>query len=242
MPIWLSSPAKVKKLGVVERIVAGIFDAQGDAADAITNNDLLMGTRQLFSPWSYKLVIIDNKIQCLQEALPVPGANPTDLSPNTIVSNSNLSWPAVIGAYGAFRPGITQIRLDQPNGTTIIGTIVIDPNDDRLVIYTVDEDTTPQNTLSPITAVINPLLSGPDNGLPTPVLGTRYLLTESTGNYSNVANPYAWLGENGQPLVASANDIIEYVTPGRWRVVFVAADETDLQYVTNITKIGRAHV
>ena len=120
MPIWLSSPAKVKKLGVVERIVAGIFDAQGDAADAITNNDLLMGTRQLFSPWSYKLVIIDTKIQCLQEAVPVPGANPTDLSPNTIVSNSNLSWPAVIGAYGAFRPGISQIRLDQPNGTTII--------------------------------------------------------------------------------------------------------------------------
>ncbi len=28
LPIWISSPAKVKKLGVVERIVANIFDAQ----------------------------------------------------------------------------------------------------------------------------------------------------------------------------------------------------------------------
>jgi hypothetical protein len=235
MPIWLSSPAKVKKLGVVERIVAGIFDAQGDAADAITNNDLLLGTRQLFTPWNYKLMVIDNKIQCLQEQIPVPGGAPTNLAPNTLISGSNLLWPAVIGAYGAFRPGISQIRLDQPNGTTIIGTIVVDPNDDRLVIYTVDEDTAPQNTLAPITAVINPLISGPDNGLPSPVLGTRYLLTESTGDYSNAANASAWLGENGQPLVADANDIIEYVLPGRWRVVFASAAETDIEYVTNIT-------
>ena len=235
MPIWISSPAKIKKLGVVERIIAGIFDAQGDAVDAITNNDLLLGTRQMFTPWNYKLVVINNKIQILYDPTIVSNGSYEDLTPTAIVADSPLLWPAVINAYGTLRPGISQIRLDQPNGTTIIGTIVIDPNDDRLVIYTVDEDTTPQNTLSPITAVINPLLSGPDNGLPTPVLGTRYLLTESTGNYSNVANPYAWLGENGQPLVASANDIIEYVTPGRWRVVFVAADETDLQYVTNIT-------
>ena len=28
LPIWISSPAKVKKLGVVERIVANVFDAQ----------------------------------------------------------------------------------------------------------------------------------------------------------------------------------------------------------------------
>ena len=235
MPIWISSPAKIKKLGVVERIVMGIFDAQGDAADAITNNDLLLGTRQMFTPWNYKLVVIDNQIQVLYNPTIVPNGGYEDLDPTAIVADSPLLWPAVIGAYGALRPGISQIRLDQPNGTTIVGTIVINPGDDRLVIYTVDPETAPQNTLAPIDAVINPLANGPGEGLPAPVIGTRYLLTEATGDYDNVENPTAWLGENGQPLVAAANDIIEYVVPGRWRVVFAAAAETDIEYVTNIT-------
>jgi hypothetical protein len=136
--------------------------------------------------------------------------------------------------YGTFRPGISQIRLAQPNGTEIVGTFVLNPNDSRLVIYTVDSDTAPQNTLPPITAIINPQLSGPGTGLPAPVIGTRYLLTESTGIVGNTENPVAWESVSGQPLIAEANDIIEYVNPGRWRVVFVAAGETDLQYVTNI--------
>ena len=63
LPMWITPPAKIKKLGVIERIIAGIFDSQGDAVDAITNNDLLLGTRQMFTPWNYKLVVINNKIQ-----------------------------------------------------------------------------------------------------------------------------------------------------------------------------------
>lgn len=235
MPIWISSPAKIKKLGVIERIVAGIFDAQGDAVDAITNNDLLLGTRMMISPWNYKLVVIDNQIQVLQAPTIVPNGSDQNLQPTELVSESPLSWNAVIGAYGVLRPGISQIRLDQPNGTTIVGTIVLNPNDDRLAIYTPDADTAPQNTMAPISAIVNPLTYGPNSGLPAPTVGTRYLLTESTGSWSNDANPEAWLGENGQPLVAAANDIIEYVAQNRWRVTFLSARETDIQYVTNIT-------
>jgi hypothetical protein len=240
MPIWISSPAKIKKLGVVERIVASIFDAQGDAADAVTNSDLLLGTRQMFTPWNYKLVVIDNKIQCLYAPTIVPNGEYNDLTPTSIVADSNLLWPAVFSAYGVYRPGITQIRLNFPpdsntTDTFIIGTVVIDPNDDRLLIYSPDPDTAPQNTLDPIDAIINPLLSGPGYGLPAPAVGTRYLLTESTGDLDNYANPSAWLGTGDQPLEAQANDIIEYSSEDRWRVVFVAADATTVQYVTNIT-------
>lgn len=239
MPIWLSSPAKVKKLGVVERIVAGIFDAQGDASDAITNNDLLLGTRQMITPWSYKLVVIDNKIQCLYSPTVVPNGEYEDLTPTSIVADSNLLWPAVFDAYGVYRPGITQIRLNHPpdSNTTdnfIIGTVVIDPNDDRLLIYSPDVDTVPQNTMAPINAIINPLLAGPESGLPAPVVGTRYLLTDDTGDWHNYANPESWIGENGQPLIAHANDIIEYTVNLRWRVTFVSSQEKVSQYVTNI--------
>ena len=239
MPIWISSPAKIKKLGVVERIVAGIFNAQGDAADAITNNDLLLGTRIMITPYEYKLVVIDNKIQCLYSPTIVPNGEYSDLDPTAIVANSNLLWPTVLNLYGTYRPGITQIRLNRPpdSNTTdqfINGTVVIDPNDDRLLIYSPDPDTVPQNTLAPITAIINPLLSAPNNGLPAPVVGTRYLLTEDTGNFNNYSNPDAWWGANDEPLVAKANDIVEYTSQLRWQVVFVAADEDTVQFVTNL--------
>lgn len=239
IPIWISSPAKVKKLGVVERIVAGIFDAQGDAADAITNNDLLLGTRMAFTPWSYKLVVIDNKIQVLYDPTIVPNGSYTNLNPTAIVADSPLLWPAVIGAYGTLRPGISQIRLDYPPesnnpDTFIVGTIVIDPNDDRLVIFTPDPDTVPQNTLPPIDAIINPLTSCPGSGLPAAQAGQKYLLTEGTGDSDNQFPAQGWIGADNVPLVAQANDIIEYYN-NHWRVLFDSSDQPEGQFVTNIT-------
>ena len=235
IPIWISPPAKVKKLGVVERVVMSVYDAQGDLNNALYNNDLLLGTRQMITPWNYELVVIENKIQILPSRTIVPNGSLADLDPTAIV-DSPLLWPSVIEAYGVLRPGISQIRLNLPvdnPDNQIIGTIVLDPTDERLMIYTPDQDTVPQNTLQPIDAIINPLISSPGNGLPVATAGTRYLLTESTGNWENVHNPTAWLGSGGQPLVAQANDIIEY-NGSRWRVAFVSADEVTTQYVTNI--------
>lgn len=234
LPIWISSPAKVKKLGVVERIVAGIFDAQGDAADAITNNDLLLGTRLLITPWNYKLVVIDNTIQCLYEPTVVPNGDFDSLTPTVLVPNSSLLWPTLIDAYGQYRPGISQIRLEQSDGSEIVGTIVIDPNDSRLVLFDIDADTTPQNTLQPIDAIIDPQLSGPGDGLDSSLLGQRYLLVDDTGSGSNAANPFDWNLLPGPSLVAKANDIIQF-NGTRWTVVFVASMQTTVQYVTNIT-------
>ena len=233
MPIWISPPAKVKKLGVVERIVAGIFDAQGDAVDAISNNDLLLGTRMKFTPWNYQIVVIQNRIQVLEPAVIVDSSN-EQLTVPDIVADSYLLWPAVINAYGVLRPGISQIRLEQSDGSEVVGTIVVDPTDERLLLFTADADTVPQNTLTPINAVINPLLSAPSDGLPAAVAGQRYLITESTGSASNVDNPIAWAGVYNQPLIAQANDIIEY-DGDRWQVVFVSQSITDVSYVTNLT-------
>lgn len=234
IPIWISSPAKVKKLGVVERIIVSIYDAQGDLNNAITNNDLLLGTRQVITPFDWAVVLIGNKVQCLQQlSLPQEPGNDT-LTPPEIVADSNLLWAAVIGTYGVLRPGISQLRLLQEDGTEIIGTIAQDPNDDRFVIFDVDTDTTPQNTLDPIDAVINPLVSGPQDGLDSAIDGQRYLLTEATGDEANATPAVAWVGANGRQLVAEANDIIQY-SNNYWRVVFRAVGSAAGQYVTNLT-------
>ena len=232
LPMWISSPAKVKKLGVVERIVASIYDANGDASLAITDNDLLLGTRQAFTPFNYQVVLINNTLQVLREPEVVDQSNASLTAPDS--PNSNLMWSAVVGMYGTLRPGISYISLEQPDGTDVIGTVTFDPSDDRFLLFNVNEDTVPGNTLLPVDAVINPLLSGPGAGLPDATEGTRYLLTENTGTWDG-ANATAWEGTVGQPMVANANDIVEY-DGSRWVVAFDSTSSPDnYQYVTNIT-------
>jgi hypothetical protein len=231
LPIWISSPAKVKKLGVVERIISNIHDANGDAANAVLDNDLLLGTRLVITPWDYQTLLIGNKLQALRSNAVVDQPNSSLTPPDS--PPSNLLWTALIGAYGVLRPGISQIFLEQPDGTEVAGTVAYDPSDDRFMLFTIDEDTKPQNTLSPVRSVIDPLRSGPGTGLPAAAAGQRYLLTENTG--SDNGNAAAWAGASGQPLTARANDIIEYID-GRWQVVFDNTSSPDnMQYVTNIT-------
>ena len=231
LPIWISAPAKVKKLGVVERIVASVFDANGDASNAILDNDLLMGTRQIFTPFDYQVLLIGNKLQALRPAQvvdqPNTSLNPADSPP------SNLLWSAVIGDFGVIRPGISYIKLEQEDETEVVGTIAFDPTDDRFLLFNIDQDTVPANTLDPVDAVIDPLRSGPGAGLDNAVLGQRYLLTEDTGSDDGYAE--AWAGVSGQPLIAQANDIIEF-DGTRWVVGFDSKNSpVNIQYVTNIT-------
>lgn len=234
LPIWISSPAKVKKLGVVERIVASVFDASGDAVDAIVNNDLLLGTRQSITPYNYSVVLIGNKLQVLRPPSSVDEPSNTSLNPTVIVGNSNVLWPSVIGVYGVLRPGISQIFLTQPDESEVVGTVTVDPNDDRFLLFDVDSDTIPQNTLSPVNAVINPLVNGPNDGLDSAIDGQRYLLTEDTGAENNTSPAAAWVGANGRPLIAKANDIIEYAD-NYWQVAFRSEGQPAGQYVSNIT-------
>ena len=232
LPVWLSLPAKVKKLGVIETIIASIYDAKGDMVNAIANNDLLLGTRQYITPYSYKVVLIGNRLQILSQS-EVEAVPNYELPPAEIVANSGLEWPPVIELYGVLRPGISVVALLQDDGTQVYGTVVVDPTDARFLLFSPLADSLPANTLDPVDSVINPLMSGPGYGLPAAVAGQRYLLTDSTGSDSGYAQ--AWAGVNGQALVANANDIIEY-DGSRWNVSFDAASSYDYaQYVTNIT-------
>jgi hypothetical protein len=229
IPIWISSPAKVKKLGVIEKIIASAFDDQGDAVEAIQNSDLLLGTRQKFTPYMYQVLLIGNKLQILKLSAVVDEPNSSPVLPDSPPSNEY--WPTVMNLYGNFRPGITQIRLTNPWDETadIIGTVSYDPTDQRFLLFDVDTDTVPQNTLPAIDAVIDPLLSGPGAGLPVSAIGQRYLILNSIGNADNTTPSVAW-----GAVVAQANDIIEYDGQD-WLVAFDSTTGTNIQYTTNIT-------
>jgi hypothetical protein len=226
MPIWLSNAAKLKKMGVIEKVIASIF--KGTALQDIQNDDLLLGTRQKITPYGYKVLLMGNRLQLL------PADN------NNFVSNIDLNypeppdtslyWTSLLNVYGTLRPGISQIWLQNPYmNTDIVGTIVPDPTDDRLLIYDIDTDTLPQNTLSPVNSVVNPLVAGPNAGLPGPVNGVRYLLVESIGS---AGSPTVAWGD----LIANANDIVEYdADSASWYVSFDSQASTTVEYVTNLT-------
>ena len=235
LPMWITPPAMVKKLGVIERVIASVYDAQGDLVNALTNSDLLLGTRQRFTPYGYQVLLIDNKLQALRRPQTIDEPNASLTPPDS--PDSNLLWASVVGMYGTLRPGISYISLEQPDGGQVTGTVAFDPTDDRFLLFDVDTGTVPANTLDPVNAVIDPLISGPGTGLPAPAVGQRYLLTQDTGSYSNPnqTNPDAWAGTSGQPLVARRNDIIIY-DGTRWQIYFDSGSSPDnIQYVTNIT-------
>jgi len=224
MPIWITTSSKLKKMGVIQKIIASIF--KGKAYQDVQDDDLLLGTRQKITPYGYKLLLIGNRLQLLpdNEAFYPPN---TDLE-NPTSPDTSLYWTSLLNVYGKVKPGISQIWLQNPYmDDDIVGTIVPDPLDDRFLIYDIDPDTLPQNTLDPVDSVINPLIVGPNAGLPGPVAGRRYLIVEDIG--SDGTSTVAW-----GTLVANANDIIEY-NGSEWVVSFNATASNDIEFVTNLT-------
>lgn len=226
MPIWISSAAKIKKLGVIHKIIASIF--QGSALDDMQEDDLLLGTRQKITPYGYKLLLIGNTLQILPANQNFsPNNDNLDLPPNP---NTSVYWHSVLNVYGTVREGLSQIWLENPYmDTEIVGTINYHPTDDRLLIFTIDPDTLPQNTLLPVDSVINPLQKGPGVGLPIASAGQRYLIVEDIGSTTNTDPSVAWGN-----LVAKANDIVEF-DGSSWYVSFDSTELTTVQYVTNLT-------
>lgn len=230
MPIWLSSPVKVTKMGVIHRIINSIF--KGSAIDDISDDDLLLGTRQKVAPWGYKVLLLGNQLQILPSNVPPNPSNQSVEQP--IPPATDIYWQAVLNAYGVIRPGVSMIALENPYwDTEIMGTINFNPLDDRFLIFNIDPDTLPQNTLDPVNSIIDPLQKWPGNGLPGATGGQRYLIVEDIPEQL----PYAAPGVNNWPgLVAGAraNDIIEF-DGVNWTVVFNSEIMLEIQFVTNLT-------
>ena len=218
MPIWISSPAKVKRLGVIQKIINSIYDEQGAFnEDTILSN--LVG-RVVVSPVNYGVYYSGNQLKLLkQQEIALEDGTLLKVTPPE-------TWQAVIEIYGTLVAGQSEIRLALPTGTELIGLIMYHPTDPTVLLFDPIEDTMPSNTVTAIDAVINPVNVVVDSALLNPVAGTRYLLTDHIGSETNLHGSEVW-GD----LVAYSNDIIEY--NGTWQVVFDSAAESNVQYITN---------
>jgi hypothetical protein len=219
MPIWISSPAKVKKLGVIQRIIQNVYNEQGSLSDDTILNNLV--ARIVVSPVNYSVFYSGNQLRLLK-------VHEIALDDGTLVKTPPPeTWNSVIEIYGTLVTGQSQIRLALPTGTELIGHITYHPTDPTILLFDPIEDTVPVDTLPTISAIINPLNVAVDSNLLSPATGTRYLLTDDIGYNGNLADPEAW-----GHVVAHANDIIEY-NGTHWVVVFDHANHDTIEYITN---------
>ncbi len=211
LPIWLTPPAKVKRISRIEEVVANVGDLVHDPY-GIPEIGQLFG-RVIVTPGDHFVGVNGDIITLLG-----------DKASDTMPDGSLPSWADLFEIYGTFNSGLSQLHLlttPEPDGPYISGTIVLGANPNELV-WTIDGSTMPQNTLVNVNAVINPLTTFPGHVLPTPVEGVRYLIVESIGE------SVAW-----GTITANANDIIQYDTITGWFVAFNSQVNPLTQYVTN---------
>jgi len=255
-PIWITPPAKVKKLGIITKIISNIFSDDPDTIatnygelDAVYANLGNVSARNVVTPGDYDLLVLNN-IGTLLVNQDSTGVNYT--SP----PNSRHNWYALLNQYpGEFRAGISYVTLTTPSGFDIVAYISIDEIDDTKIQLTFDPDTIPSNTtitayiMSPpesgltgripisrgtIDAIINPETFEPDSK----TSDTRYLILEGINQTPLFGNPgfqgpVAWRNQDESDFQATANDIIQW-DGEKWNVIFDSTNTNQVYYITNI--------
>ena len=235
MPIWLSPPVKVSKLGVIEKIIMSIYDDKGGITSGLIDGTLI--SRSYVTPENYSLLLTGGQLRLLGSTSHADstmagdgyytGAQAPTEYDVFAQFGPPINWHTIINKYGVITNGISQIKLQQENGNEVVGTIATSSLDDTILMFSIDSDTIPANTLTAIKKIINPLTFAATS----PVDGDRYLITDQIGDSTNTIDATGWGN-----LMASLNDIIEYnSTTGKWGVVFDASNPDSTQhYVTNL--------
>ena len=182
MPIYISPPTKVKKLGVVRAVINNMFSNTGDAVNInnLIYNDSDIQTVAEYKRYGIVMLKADNgvagdyNISIVDVGQAVLDAG-LDLPPEKI--GKKLDWQLVLDQYGGYKEGVSRITFKQPNGGELVGSITVNPVDPTLLVVSMDMDTVPGNTL---------ISTGkyPDNTVYTSVRSA------SKGTIDAIINPY----------------------------------------------------
>jgi hypothetical protein len=233
MPIWLSPPVKVSKLGVIQKIIMSIYDDDGGIADGLIDGTLI--SKSFITPNNYSLLLTGNQLRIL-------GSTGTNVSSggdgfytgahaSTTLDpfeqfGPPVNWNILLNQYGKITNGLSQIKLEQENGNEVVGTISVSPLDETILLFNIDSDTIPANTIASVTKIINPLTFDASAAVAN---GTRFLITDNIGDSTQY-----WQGLSDD--AAEANDIVQYNSAtNTWSVVFDASEfDSTVEYVTNL--------
>jgi len=252
-PIYISPPVKVKRLGVVANIITSIFDeSKGDIQLGLSGPDLNRWDDSIKPGTVSEGNDTDRDINTDVESKVVTTTHKNFgayVDNNTIQlvhrgSVGTTNWREILDAHpGQYQADISRIHLTKlDTDSTITGTIALNEVDERKLVVNWDTDSFPSNSVirgpardtnsfTSIDYIIDPTKSNPTS---LKADGARILLLADIGSIENADGPDAWKATNGDDLIASANDIIEW-TGSRWQIVFDASTINDVTYVTNLT-------
>lgn len=248
IPIYISTPAKVKKMGVITNVIASIFNEDlGSIEEGVTSPEVFAYDDSLYSGAETvggtriaRSSVNDNQVNSNygQYAIFVSGDTVQ------LISNGKLgeqSWLNVIEAHpGEYQENIGRIYLNNyDNDSFYVGVFSVDEDDSATITVSWDTDSLPSDTVitssmgdgTTVDYIIDPLDFNPES-VKSP--GLRLLILGNVGDDGNTSGARAWKNNDGSDLVAGANDIIEW-TGSAWQVVFDASSAQDPVFVTTLS-------
>jgi hypothetical protein len=214
VPIWISPPAKVKRQTIIQQIIADVH-----STNSVTGLGFSSAYDDFFGPITdtSEVVVTPNDYR-----VQITGANAflVDNAGNKAVWRDIIEMAGIMSATSLLK--LNTSNDSDSSDFFVIGGVAYNPTDTGALIFNIDRDTLPSNTLPDIDKIIDPRTSSPGSGgLPTAELGQRYLITESIAPGIGTWN-----------VDANENDIIQY-DGAEWNVVFNSTSITNVQYVTN---------
>jgi hypothetical protein len=247
VPIFISPPVKVKKMGVITNIITSMFDeTRGTIEDGISQPQLnawddiaVPGAEENEFGRKAQTDIADQmaNVNYSQYSAYVSGTSVQLITGGTI---GTRSWRDVFEALpGSYKADLSRIYLTSINNSaTITGTIAINPFDDGKIEVNWDTDSFPSDTIissnlgdrTSVDYIIDPLRFDPTTVKSS---GIRLLLLEDVGNPNATQGAAAWKNTDGSNFVANANDIVEW-NGNAWNIVFDSSAASDVIYQTNL--------
>jgi len=205
MPIYISPPSKVKKLGVIRNLVMNVFSESGDVLNLdslVYGGDPTAKLPQVEGNWRVLLLKSNNgEANDYDLSIVSPGEviTSTGLTPPS-KAGERINWTKILEIYGGYIGGISKIYFLQPDGNEIGGTFIVNEVDPTYMLVTIEDK--PSNTIiisgvypngkTTIDAIVDPYKFNPkrpnkEASDQTIVIGTRYLVLDDINNSTNVS-------------------------------------------------------
>ena len=237
-PIWLSPPAKVKRMGVITSIIARVFDEEGNISDDIINGTLL--SRQVITFDNYGILIndVDGAGNYSARLLNNSESTTGSFTSKTVKNGVDINWLEILEKYpGKYIPNSSKVQVMKADGRWAQASISLNANDETLLNlnFNTFNDTWPTNTIIAGRGTIDAIIDPNKPVSRDKVVGQRYLILDdivlNDRNYGpeNASLPGV---EQWGNLVANANDIIEW-DGSSWQIIFNSQQTTTLTYITN---------
>ena len=149
VPIWISPPAKVKKLGIVQTVISNVFMESGDIVNL---EDLVYNRRTgAFGTTTnrYRVLLFKANTGNLNDhqydltlVNPDAAVLALGLDQKEYKNGAPLYWDAILEVQGGYVPN-SMIWFKREDGTEILGTFVINPMDHTVLRVTLYEETYP---------------------------------------------------------------------------------------------------